>query len=64
MLIFDGMARVLGLALAAWLATTAPAAAQREPYRFSPVNQWDINKTASYWNPIIQYVAEKSGVPM
>jgi len=31
-------------------------------YRFSPVNQWDINKTAAYWNPIINYVAEKSGV--
>lgn len=33
-------------------------------YRFSPVNQFDINLTAAYWNPIIQYVAEKSGVKM
>lgn len=40
-----------------------PAAlAQATIYRFSPVNQWDINKTAAYWNPIIQYVSEKSGV--
>lgn len=31
-------------------------------YRFSPVNQWDINKTAAYWNPIINFVSEKSGV--
>jgi phosphonate transport system substrate-binding protein len=31
-------------------------------YRFSPVNQWDIPKTAAYWNPIIKYVSEKSGV--
>ena len=31
-------------------------------YRFSPVNQWDIIKTAAYWNPIIKYVSEKSGV--
>ena len=31
-------------------------------YRFSPVNQWDINKTAAYWNPIINYVSQKSGV--
>ena len=38
------------------------AAAQETSYRFSPVNQWDINKTAAYWNPIIQYVSEKSGV--
>ena len=33
-------------------------------YRFSPVNQWDITKTASYWNPIVQYVEEKSGVQL
>lgn len=31
-------------------------------YRFSPVNQWDIPKTAAYWNPIIRYVSERSGV--
>jgi phosphonate transport system substrate-binding protein len=33
-------------------------------YRFSPVNQWEIQKTAAYWNPIIQYVSEKSGVKL
>jgi phosphonate transport system substrate-binding protein len=33
-------------------------------YRFSPVNQWDINRTASYWNPIIQHVSEKSGIQL
>jgi phosphonate transport system substrate-binding protein len=43
--------------------TSAPAVAQ-EPYRFSPVNQWDINRTASYWNPIIQYVSQRSGLPL
>ena len=31
-------------------------------YRFSPVNQYGINLTAGYWNPIIKYVGEKSGV--
>lgn len=36
--------------------------AEEPAYRFSPVNQWDITKTAAYWNPIIQYVSEKSGV--
>lgn len=36
--------------------------AEESVYRFSPVNQWDINKTAAYWNPIIKYVSEKSGV--
>ncbi len=36
--------------------------AQGVSYRFSPVNQWDINKTAAYWNPIIKYVSDQSGV--
>ncbi len=44
------------------LLPVAPAIADGVTYRFSPVNQWDINKTAAYWNPIIKYVSEKSGV--
>lgn len=40
------------------------AHAQGATYRFSPVNQWDINKTAAYWNPIIRYVSDKSGVKL
>lgn len=31
-------------------------------YHFAPVNQYGINLTAEYWNPIIRYVSEKSGV--
>jgi phosphonate transport system substrate-binding protein len=43
----------------------ASSFAEESPiYRFSPVNQWDINKTAAYWNPIINYVSEKSGVKL
>lgn len=42
----------------------APAQAADEGYRFSPVNQYGINVTAAYWNPIIAYVSEKSGVPL
>jgi phosphonate transport system substrate-binding protein len=41
-----------------------PARAADEGYRFSPVNQYGINITAAYWNPIIAYVSEKSGVPL
>lgn len=49
-----------GLAL---LALSGFAQAQEAPtYRFSPVNQYGINLTAAYWNPIIDYVSEKSGV--
>lgn len=54
-------AAALGLlALAALPARAADAPA----YRFSPVNQYGINVTAAYWNPIIAYVSEKSGVPL
>jgi phosphonate transport system substrate-binding protein len=57
------MIRHLILAMsAALLASTGFA--QDAVYRFSPVNQWDINKTAAYWNPIINYVSEKSGVKL
>lgn len=49
---------------AATLQLQAPALAQQPAYSFSPVNQWDINLTAGYWNPIINYVSEKSGVKL
>lgn len=40
------------------------AFAQSPSYSFSPVNQFDINLTAAYWNPIIAYVSDKSGVKL
>lgn len=57
---------VAGWLLALVTATLAGpvALAQGTTYRFSPVNQWDIPKTAAYWNPIVQYVSEKSGVKL
>ncbi|CAN5725914.1 phosphate/phosphite/phosphonate ABC transporter substrate-binding protein [soil metagenome] len=33
-------------------------------YRFSPVNQYGIEITAKYWNPILDYVSSKSGVKL
>ncbi len=45
------------------LALAGPARAQTG-YRFAPVNQYGINLTAAYWNPIIGYVTEKSGVKL
>ncbi len=62
--------RALGalLTLSAALALTLgarPAQAQDDAvYRFSPVNQYGINLTAAYWNPIIAWVSEKSGVKL
>jgi phosphonate transport system substrate-binding protein len=54
------------LAFAAAVALAPGAAAQdaAKGYRFSPVNQYGINLTAEYWNPIIAYVSEKSGVKL
>ena len=45
------------------LAATAGAQG-RKPYHFSPVNQYGISLTATYWNPILNYVSGKSGVPL
>lgn len=59
----------LAAALAALVLAALPAPAPAQPvtdtvYRFSPVNQYGINLTAAYWNPIIAYVSEKSGVKL
>jgi len=40
-----------------------PAAAAATPtYNFSPVNQYNLQVSASFWNPIVRYVSGKSGV--
>jgi phosphonate transport system substrate-binding protein len=52
------------LAGAALLGATAARAEDEPVYRFSPVNQYGINLTAAYWNPIIAYVSDKSGVKL
>ncbi|MCZ2497938.1 PhnD/SsuA/transferrin family substrate-binding protein [Xylophilus sp. Kf1] len=44
-------------------APSAPAAG-RPHYQFSPVNQYGVQLTASYWNPIIGYVSRVSGVDL
>jgi phosphonate transport system substrate-binding protein len=53
------------LALLGGMLAATPARAQDDTvYRFSPVNQHGINVTAAYWNPIMAYVSEKSGVKL
>lgn len=53
------------LLLAALSAGTVTAArAQEVVYKFSPVNQYGINLTAGYWNPVIAYISRKSGVKL
>lgn len=39
-------------------------AAEPACYNFSPVNQWNLQVSAGFWNPIIGYVAARSGVCM
>ena len=54
----------LALALLGAAALPATALAQQANYSFSPVPQYGIGLTASYWNPILDYVSEKSGVKL
>jgi phosphonate transport system substrate-binding protein len=53
-----------GTALATGLAARPARAQDTTIYRFSPVNQYGIALTAAYWNPVIQYVSERSGVKL
>jgi phosphonate transport system substrate-binding protein len=50
-----------GLLLLAGL-VSASAAAEPHSYNFSPVNQYNLQVSASFWNPIVRYVSSKSGV--
>ena len=58
--------RLWALASALLGATVLPttALAQQPSYSFSPVPQYGIGLTAGYWNPILDYVSEKSGVKL
>jgi phosphonate transport system substrate-binding protein len=52
-----------GSALLLALATAVPTFAADTPaYNFSPVNQYNLQVSASFWNPIVRYVSHKSGV--
>ena len=63
-------AALLAVALCAWGPATAqstaaaPARMADKAYSFSPVNQHSLELTAMYWNPVLKYVSEKSGVPL
>ncbi len=54
----------IGAVLAGLLASAPSNAQENGVYRFSPVNLYGIELTASYWNPIIDYVSTKSGVKL
>jgi phosphonate transport system substrate-binding protein len=52
----------LGAALGALLLAAMTAAAEEKVWSFGVLNQRSIALTAEYWNPILKYVSEKSGV--
>lgn len=59
------LGRVVLARLAVVFTVATPVQAQENGvYRFSPVNQYGIELTASYWNPIIDYVSTRSGVKL
>jgi phosphonate transport system substrate-binding protein len=62
--IFLPWIRYAGCALILSVAAHSSYAQNRPVYRFSPVNQYGLELTASYWNPIIDYVNKKSGVKL
>ena len=51
--------------LAAALAGAVHAGEAPAPvYNFSPVNQYNLQVSAGFWNPIVRYVSQKSGVQL
>jgi phosphonate transport system substrate-binding protein len=51
------------LAVVAWLSAGGTVRAATVPtYDFSPANQYNLQVSAGFWNPIIRYVSQKSGV--
>lgn len=56
--------RVLATCMLALPMAGSVAAAPPPVYNFSPVNQYNLQVSASFWNPIVRYVSEKSGVTL
>jgi phosphonate transport system substrate-binding protein len=56
--------RLVPAVLAGVLAAGAARAGDTPVYHFSPVNQYNLQVSASFWNPIIRYVSSRSGVPL
>ena len=53
-----------GLILATAAATHSSAIAAEKTHLFNVLNQRSVALTAQYWNPILTYVSQKSGVPL
>ena len=56
--------RYLLMYLVLILPSTAYVAANEKPNYFGVINQRSIALTARYWNPILNYVSKKTGIPL
>lgn len=52
------------ISVATLILGAAPAVAAGESYAFGVINQRSIMMTAEFWNPILRYVGEQSGVEL
>src|SRR4051812_32338243 len=50
--------------VAAAIVAASCAHAQEKPYSFNVLNHRSVALTAQYWNPILVYVTEKTGIPL
>jgi phosphonate transport system substrate-binding protein len=55
--------RIIGLLVAALIMHSA-ALASEEPLSFNVLNHRGVTLTAHYWNPILTYISQKTGVPL
>ncbi len=56
--------RKLGMGLVLLLGAVVSQAALPAPYAFGVLNHRSLQATAAYWNPILDYVSARSGVPL
>lgn len=56
--------RRAGFGLALLLSLVCQAALAAAPYAFGVLNQRSLQAAAMYWNPILNYVTARSGVPL
>jgi phosphonate transport system substrate-binding protein len=59
---FYSAGRLLFVAISLASASHVTAAAELPIYNFSPVNQYNLQVSARFWNPIVAYVSARSGV--